>query len=240
MKKFFKENLNKILILLIYIVVFFILGDLFYDIFENKATDENSRILLTVINNIIIYTLLIASCVVLLKNDIITQFNKIKERNAVKVFLSCLAGVGLVYAGTFFGTILTELLGGEGDPANQNALEKVLLSDYGPLMIIIIVVVGPIVEELIFRKSLHDIFRYFKLPSWVVLLISSILFGLIHVISAKDFIQIFPYLFMGLTFGWLEIKNKNVFPSIFVHIFNNGVATAMVIFLDIFGDIIPM
>ena len=103
-----------------------------------------------------------------------------------------------------------------------------------------IVVIGPIVEELIFRKSMHEIFRYFKLPSWAVLLISSVLFGLIHVVSAKDFVQVFPYICMGLTLGWLEIKTKNIFPSIFVHIFNNGVAAAMIFFLDIFSDIIPM
>ena len=38
----------------------------------------------------------------------------------------------------------------------------------------------------------------------------------------------------------LEIKTKNIYPSIFVHIFNNGVATAMIFFMDVFGDIIPV
>ena len=87
---------------------------------------------------------------------------------------------------------------------------------------------------------MDDLFRYFKLPSWAVLLISSVLFGLIHVISAKDFVQVFPYICMGLTLGWLEIKTKNIFPSIFVHIFNNGVATAMIFFMDVFSDFITV
>ena len=240
MVKFLKSNLNKILIILIYIVVFFILGELFIKIFQDKVVDENSAILFTVINNIMIYTILIVSCIILLKKEIITDFKHLEKRIAVKVFLTCLAGVGLVYAGNLVGTILTSIFGGEGSSANQSTLQTILLSKYGPIMIIMIVVVGPIVEELIFRKSMHQIFRYFKLPSWAVLVISSVLFGLIHVISAKDFVQVFPYICMGLTLGWLEIKENNIFPSIFVHIFNNGVATVMIFFLDIFGDIIPM
>ena len=240
MVKFLKSNLNKILIILIYIVVFFILGELFIKIFQDKVVDENSAILFTVINNIMIYTILIVSCIILLKKEIITDFNRLEKRNAVKVFLTCLAGVGLVYAGNLVGRILTSIFGGEGSSANQSTLQTILLSKYGPIMIIMIVVVGPIVEELIFRKSMHQIFRYFKLPSWAVLGISSVLCGLIHVISAKDFVQVFPYICMGLTLGWLEIKENNIFPSIFVHIFNNGVATVMIFFLDIFGDIIPM
>lgn len=240
MAKFLKANLNKILIILIYIIVFFVLGELFIKIFEDKVVDEDSAILYTVINNIMIYTLLIISCVVLLKKEIITDFKKIEQKNAVKIFLTCLAGVGLVYAGNLVGTILTSIFGGQGDSVNQETLEIVMLSKYGPIMIIMIVIIGPIVEELIFRKSMHDLFRYFKLPSWAVLLISSLLFGLIHVISAKDFVQVFPYICMGLTLGFLEIKTKNIYPSIFVHIFNNGVATAMIFFMDVVGDIIPM
>lgn len=240
MAKFLKANLNKILIILIYIIVFFVLGELFIKIFEDKVVDEDSAILYTVINNIMIYTLLIISCIVLLKKEIITDFKKIEQKNAVKIFLTCLAGVGLVYAGNLVGTILTSIFGGQVDSVNQETLEIVMLSKYGPIMIIMIVIIGPIVEELIFRKSMHDLFRYFKLPSWAVLLISSLLFGLIHVISAKDFVQVFPYICMGLTLGFLEIKTKNIYPSIFVHIFNNGVATAMIFFMDVVGDIIPM
>ena len=240
MMKFLKANLNKLLILLIYILVFFVLAELFVKIFENKVVDENSAILFTVINNIMIYLILIVSCCILLKKEIITDFKQLEKNNAVKIFVTCLAGVGLVYAGNLVGSILTTILGGEGSSANQETLEVVLLSKYGPIMLLMIVVIGPIVEELIFRKSMHEIFRYFKLPSWAVLLISSVLFGLIHVVSAKDFVQVFPYICMGLTLGWLEIKTKNIFPSIFVHIFNNGVAVAMIFFLDIFSDIIPM
>lgn len=240
MMKFLKTNLNKILIILIYIVVFFILGELFIKIFEDKVVDENKAILFTVINNIMIYTILIISCVVLLKKEIITDFKKLEKHNAVKIFLTCLAGVGLVYLGNLVGSAITAILGGEGSSTNQETLEVIMLSKYGPIMILMIVIVGPVVEELIFRKSMHDLFRYFKLPSWAVLLISSVLFGLIHVISAKDFVQVFPYICMGLTLGWLEIKTKNIFPSIFVHIFNNGVATAMIFFMDVFSDVIPM
>ena len=107
-------------------------------------------------------------------------------------------------------------------------------------MIVFIVVVGPIVEELVFRKSMHEILRSLKLPTWLVLGISSVLFGLIHVISAGDFVEVFPYILMGVTIGSLEIKTKNIYPSIFVHIFINALSTAMIFYLDIFQDLLGM
>jgi len=240
MRNFLKSNLNKLLTIAIYIVMFYVVGDLLQNIFADKVVDNNSTILYTVLINVIIDTILIISCVILLKTEIVTDFKIIKQNNAVKIFLSCLAGVGLVYAGNFIGSILTNLFGGQGDSANQAALEKILFSEYGFIMIIFIVLIGPITEELIFRKSMHNILRYFKLPSWAILLISSTLFGLIHVVSAGDFVQVFPYVFMGLSLGWLEIKNKNIFPSIFVHIFINSVSTVMIFYLDKFQDILPV
>ena len=201
---------------------------------------EQQGILYTVINNAIIYLTLIVSCLILLKKEVITDFKKIEKENAFKVFKICLAGVGLVYAGNFVGSIITMFLGGSNSSANQEALEKIIFSPYGCLMIIFIVVIGPIVEELVFRKSIHDVCRYLKLPTWVILMISSVLFGLIHVIDAGDFVQVFPYLFMGITIGGLELKTKNIYPSIFVHIFINALSTAMIFYMDIFEGLLGM
>lgn len=240
MKVFLKRNLNKILVIIIYIAMFYGVGELLKNIFEDKIVDANSVILFTVINNAIIYITLIISCAILLKQEIKTDFKKIEENDAVKVLLTCLAGIGLVYAGNIVGSIVTSIFGGTGDSANQQAIEMIMFSKYGFIMIIFIVIIGPITEELIFRKSMHDIFRSLNLPSWLILVISSILFGLIHVISAGDFVQIFPYIFMGLTLGGLEIKKENIFPSIFVHIFVNALSTALIFFMDKFQDILPM
>lgn len=240
MKKFIKQNINKIIVLLIYIVMFYVVGELIPIIFGDYVQTQSQAILFTVINNAIIYITLIVSCLILLKKEIITDFKKLEKQNAVKVFLTCLAGVGLVYAGNIVGSILTSIFGGTGSSANQEALEKILFSPYGFLMIVFIVVVGPIVEELVFRKSMHEILRSLKLPTWLVLGISSVLFGLIHVISAGDFVEVFPYILMGVTIGSLEIKTKNIYPSIFVHIFINALSTAMIFYLDIFQDLLGM
>lgn len=240
MRKFIKQNINKIIVLIIYVVMFYVVGELIPIIFGDYVQTQSQAILFTVINNAIIYITLIVSCLILLNKEIITDFKKLEKQNAVKVFLTCLAGVGLVYAGNIVGSILTSIFGGTGSSANQEALEKILFSPYGFLMIVFIVVVGPIVEELVFRKSMHEILRSLKLPTWLVLGISSVLFGLIHVISAGDFVEVFPYILMGVTIGSLEIKTKNIYPSIFVHIFINALSTAMIFYLDIFQDLLGM
>ena len=240
MKKFIKQNINKIIVLLIYVVMFYGVGELLPIIFEDYVQTQSQAILFTVINNAIIYITLVVSCLILLNKEIITDFKKLEKQNTVKVFLTCLAGVGLVYAGNIVGSILTSIFGGTGSSANQEALEKILFSPYAFIMIVFIVVVGPIVEELVFRKSMHEILRSLKLPTWLVLGISSVLFGLNHVISAGDFVEVFPYILMGVTIGSLEIKTKNIYPSIFVHIFINALSTAMIFYLDIFQDLLGM
>ena len=89
-----------------------------------------------------------------------------------------------IYFGNFVGNIIATILGGIGDSANQGAVISMLTSKYGILFFFIVCFVGPFVEEAVFRKALHNGMRQFKIPTWLMLGISSVLFGLIHVVSA--------------------------------------------------------
>ena len=159
MKKFIKQNINNIFVLLIYIAMFFGVAELTPIIFGDLVETESQKILFTILNNVFIYSILFVSCVILLKKEVITDFKVLEKQNAIKVFLICLAGVGLIYAGNFVGNIIVTILGGADNSLNQSAIEKILLSKYGFVMIIFLVVIGPISEELVFRKSFREIFN---------------------------------------------------------------------------------
>ncbi len=240
MVKYLKKNIKNLIVIAIYIVMFYVVGELLFYIFERQVSTNDDAIFYTVLVNLIIYSVLIISSVILLKEEIITDFKVLQKRDALKIFLACLAGIACVYGGNYIGSFISILFGGDDQSANQQGIEMIMFSSYGVIMVIVTVFVGPIVEELIFRKALHDALRNLKLPTWLILTISSVLFGLIHVVSAGDLIYIFPYIFMGFALGGLEIINDNVYPSIFVHIFNNALATSLMFFMGILEDYIPI
>ncbi|MGL4373327.1 MAG: CPBP family glutamic-type intramembrane protease, partial [Turicibacter sp.] len=65
------------------------------------------------------------------------------------------------------------------------------------------------------------------------LVLSSLLFGFIHVISAGDFIQAIPYVMMGFAVGYVYPKNQNIWYSIGVHFIQNLFST-VILLLSIF------
>lgn len=238
MKKFLTKNLNNLLLIIIYILLFFVFSELLVVIFENIITTTEQAMIFNISINVFVYVTLLVSGIILLKKQIVTDFKSLSSKNAVKIFCMCLATLGCAYLGNYIGTIISSIFG-DTDSLNQQAIELMLFSKYGFLLIINTVLIGPIVEELVFRKAIHDTLRYFKLPNWAILSISSVLFGLIHVISGGDFYNIFPYLFMGVSLGYLEMKSENIFPSMFVHIFINSAATSLMIFLHIIEKYMP-
>ena len=91
-----------------------------------------------------------------------------------------------------------------------------------------VVLVGPILEELVFRGA---IVSYLLAHSTRVsaLLFSSFLFGMIH--FSLD--QIILASIAGIFLGYAYMKSKNIIVPIFFHVLNNGIY----FFLKFYGDI---
>lgn len=242
MERFFKKNLKNIILIVIYIVMFFVVATILSKILYRYVITPENEITYSILMNVLIYGVLFISGILLLKKEIVTDFKILSKSNAFTIFKYCLITLGFAYLGNFVGSIISSWFdnGSSGTgSANQQVLEIMLFSDYGILTVIITMIVGPIVEELVFRKALHKTLKYFKLSPVLIVTVSAILFGLIHVISAGDIQNIFPYLFMGVALGTLEIKTDNIFPSIFVHIFINSAAVSLLYAMQIISDRLP-
>ena len=87
---------------------------------------------------------------------------------------------------------------------------------------------APIVEELIYRKSLQDCFKNKKL----FIIISGLIFGLIHVIGSPnplDYLFIISYGLFGACFAKILVETDNVYSTIMVHMFHNGILSILAI-----------
>ncbi len=113
---------------------------------------------------------------------------------------------------------------------NQQAIERALFSSNGILIIFMTVIFAPVLEELIFRKAF---FGFFKNQT-LALIISSIVFGFIHVSQETTALAIITnlitYSASGFALGYVYIKNKNnVWSSIFVHAVANAVSVILIL-----------
>jgi len=105
------------------------------------------------------------------------------------------------------------------DVGSENTDAIVNLARMNSLFIIIPAIVGPILEELVFRKvifgSLNKKMNFF----WAALL-SSIIFAAMHL----DFSHLLIYTSMGFVFAFLYVKTKRIIVPIVVHMSLNSFA----------------
>lgn len=80
-------------------------------------------------------------------------------------------------------------------------------------------ILGPIIEELLFRGYILKGLRN-KYGMTVALLVSSVIFAVFHL----NIVQILNAFIMGIIFGLLYIKTGSVFSCMLAHILNNSIA----------------
>lgn len=96
-------------------------------------------------------------------------------------------------------------------------------------------ILGPFLEELLFRKSFKNVFASKK----TYLLISSLLFGGAHLVSAftlgtveqnlLQLLYIIPYSGIGYFFAKAYLETDTIFTSTMMHIFHNSLSVAIVL-----------
>ena len=115
--------------------------------------------------------------------------------------------------------ILTYVLKSGG--ANNENIVQGMLKTFPLLMIIIAGFLAPFTEEIVFRKTLKDIFK----NKWIFAFLSFLMFGGAHVIdSAKTFIDILyiiPYGALGGAFALAYYDTDTIFTSMTMHMIHN-------------------
>jgi membrane protease YdiL (CAAX protease family) len=94
------------------------------------------------------------------------------------------------------------------------------------ISLLLLAVLAPIVEELVFRGLLYGWVagRWGSLAGWIV---SSLAFAAAHVEPAHV-IMVLP---LGILFGWLRRRTDSLLPSLVAHIVNNGFALIAAVYL---------
>jgi len=182
--------------------------------------------------NFVIYILLFIPIIWFLKNDLIYDWLIFKSFQS-KILGFIISGYIYVFLGNIVATTLTQLISAlvnidVSTSVNQSVIVDMLFSDGFILTFLSAVILGPIVEELVFRKAFFGLIKNTK----IALISSSLIFGLIHVTSESSllmmFIQVIPYVTLGFVFGYMYIKHeKNIMVPIIVHMLSNFISIVL-------------
>ena len=158
------------------------------------------------------------------KKEILNDIKKFNKETLFKTIFYFIIGFILMI---LFNYIINYIVIPNGISNNEIGNRNLLLNNkiiYGILLCIII----PFIEEIIFRLSLKKTIK----NKYLFLIISSTIFALLHLLSNTKLIELLyfiPYFILGLTFGTIYIKTNNIFSSILSHIFNNTLTVLIVL-----------
>lgn len=186
--------------------------------------------------NFISYLVLLGVVGALLWSNIVKDFKPFKAKDK-QLIIGIFTGVAIIFGAGMAANALSSIVAlifkiPGSTSANQMSIDMSLQGSGMPLMILTAVIIGPIVEELIFRKTFFELSR----NKWVGLVVSSVIFGLIHVSTELTnlanfghFLYVFiPYLSMGFGFGAIYmIYRQNVITTIGAHMIWNAITVVI-------------
>ncbi|RAS75735.1 CPBP family intramembrane glutamic endopeptidase [Priestia endophytica] len=108
------------------------------------------------------------------------------------------------------------------NPESENTQNIMRLVEVVPLLIAVVSIIGPILEEVVFRKIIFGSL-YGRSNFFIAAIISSFIFALVH----QDFSHLLVYMAMGLTFAFLYVKTSSILVPIFAHVSMNTFVVMM-------------
>lgn len=128
-----------------------------------------------------------------------------------------IAGVFLAFFGQVVANMIQLLLFNVTEQS-QNTLEIMAIAFNYPIFIIVVSVIGPILEELVFRKVIFG--ELYKRTNFLLAaFVSSLIFAVVH----TDFTHLLVYFMMGLVFSFLYVQTKRIIVPIFAHVAMNSI-----------------
>ncbi len=125
-----------------------------------------------------------------------------------------------------------------GNMAGNEQTNREILNAMPIFSVITMVFLGPVIEEIAFRKGFREVFKSDK----VFLIFTSLLFGSMHVINGLDFqsgssliqslpqlFYIIPYSILGYFFGKAYLDTNCIFTSITSHFIHNGLSVLLIL-----------
>lgn len=150
------------------------------------------------------------------------QENKLSAKRFIKYVL---ISMFVMYVGNYLSTIVLTYIESLFNIVPENTLNTMMSNTDIVLSVAFVGIIGPIIEELMFRKLLID--RLTPYGDLIAIIVPSLIFGLFH----GNLYQFFYAFFLGMAFSYVYLRSGKIIYSISIHMFIN-------IFCGIFPSVI--
>ena len=193
---------------------------------ENYLVFANNNIISLIIGAGVQYVIMLP-VFMLMTAKMRTAENKERRKLTLSEFiLLFFVGEAFMYAGSLIGNILNAVIGGFLGDIPENTVDTVVSSTPIWLILVLMVIVAPVVEELIFRKIVID--RLSVFGDRVAIIFSGVAFGLIH----ANLYQFFYAAFLGIILGYVYTRTRDIKYSIFIHMLINFLGSVVALYVS--------
>lgn len=178
---------------------------------------------------ILLYLSIIIIMVLVFRKQLVHDFKIFKEyfreymSLTVKTWLKSLIVMAIL-------SLSIQIITNTQNSNNQQNLQEVF-NEIPIVMALVTVIYAPLVEELMFR----GVFRKFLKNKYVFIILSGVIFGLMHVIddskSLAEFSYVIVYSTLGMYMASLYYKTNNIFTDISFHFMQNALGVIGMILL---------
>ena len=180
---------------------------------EGPSVETNAYLVLQLISTVV--------GVALFREKLVEGFKNFIKRPFIR-------DLAIAYALRIGLAIAVAQLIGEVTSDNQEQIENMMSVNNAVTMFVLVCVVAPILEELVFREAIIGSFKK-SLNIHVLTLISAFLFILLHSLSKEsggiDWMASLMYVPLTIPIvGMYRYYNNNIFASISIHFINNFIA----------------
>lgn len=152
------------------------------------------------------------------RKNLKTELNDFKENYKTylpKYILIYLFGILLMFLVNFILSKVTNQA-----LAGNEAITREYIKKYPIYMTFSALIFSPLVEELIFRKTLKNIFK----SKYLFIILSGFIFGILHIANytnPTELLFTIPYIIMGIDFAYIYYKTNNIFTTLTFHFCHN-------------------
>ena len=151
------------------------------------------------------------------------MFQPIRDAHALPPLESIFWGIVGIFLALFAQSAAASIEYALGiEMGSENTEQIVGLIKTTPLIIFVTSIIGPILEEIVFRKVIFGSL-YKRLNFFFAGLISSLIFSIAH----GEPEHLILYGAMGFTFAFLYVKTKRILVPIFTHVAMNTIVVVI-------------
>ncbi len=225
-----KSSLYGLLGFILFLIIFFFSATPFELLDIDVSTIPRG---LALIYSALLNLLVLITIIILFKSYLKDAWKDFKE-NKNTYFKKYFKYWFLIIIGILVSNTIITIISGNNLSGNEEEVRNLLTSN--PIyMWISAVLIAPFLEEFVFRLSFRNIFS----SKWMFIILSGITFGAFHLIGnvegLTDLLYIIPYSIPGCIFAYILYDSKNIFNTVFLHMFHNGILTSLEILLLLLG-----